>query len=112
MNGHHEKSNALAQKAHIIRSGLDPCGSISPCVQSLVFLSWLVLKVIVYHNWNSGTTTFENFMYYWMPPPVASLKQLLVSFLQNWKTPRPSCCVPDFCCHSCLRHWAVSLNVG
>ena len=28
-------------------------------------------------------------MYYWMPLPVASLRQLSASFWQHWEVPRP-----------------------
>ena len=48
-------------------------------------------------------------MYYWMPLPVASLRQLSASF---WPLGSTKTLLHAKCCHSCLGHWDMSLNVN
>ena len=53
--------------------------------------------------------TFQTVAYYQIPLSVASLKQLLANFLQQWEVPRPCCCyMPNFYCRSCHKHWILT----
>ena len=87
------------------------CGPVSLCAASLAFLSHLALQLQSVKSIFHTQLCLENYIHFQTSLPVASLKQLLVSFLQCLGVPKPFRCTPDYCCHSCFKHWTASFNV-
>ena len=79
---------------------VDPSHRVSEvwCFSDISFWSYsYLLEVKLEHSY-----VWKN-VYYLMPLPVASLKQLSASFLQHQEAPRHCYHMPDFCSRSC--HW-------
>ena len=99
---------------YVTRSGCNPplivWTRLTVCCKLGIFLSF-GSAVIICQKHISHSTMLGNRMHFQTSLPVASLKQLLVRFLQCLGVPKPFRCTPNYCCHSCFKHWTASFNV-
>ena len=59
-----------------------------------------------------GNTAMWNLYVLLDATPCCFSEATLSEFPQHWEAPRPCCCMPHFCCHSCLNCCEVSSNVN